>query len=211
MDGSNERDEQLPVYNIKAVSRIIGLLPVTLRAWERRYGLPNPGRGEQGYRLYSEHDLRTLRWLKHQIDSGLSIGRAALVLNQLRQSGQDPALAAAEKMMLELPASLPNLVGMSRELLERLVHFDESSANEMLRRAFALFSVEQVLVEIVIPALVGIGELWHQGKLPIASEHFASQFIMQHLMGMLSAAAVPARPGLIAAACAPGKPTRWGC
>ena len=51
----------LPVYNIKAVSRLLGLLPVTLRAWERRYGLPNPIRGDQGYRLYSEHDLCTLR------------------------------------------------------------------------------------------------------------------------------------------------------
>ena len=56
-------NDQVPVYNIKAVSRLVGLLPVTLRAWERRYGLPAPSRGEQGYRLYSERDLHVLRWL----------------------------------------------------------------------------------------------------------------------------------------------------
>jgi len=72
----NQPDLQ-PVYNIKAVARLVNLLPVTLRAWERRYGLPSPLRGDQGYRLYSEYDLRTLRWLINQVEAGLSIGRAA--------------------------------------------------------------------------------------------------------------------------------------
>ena len=81
MEESRNRKEHLPIYNIKAVSRLVGLLPVTLRAWERRYGLPLPGRGGQGYRLYSEHDVRTLRWLKAQIENGLSIGRAVEYLN----------------------------------------------------------------------------------------------------------------------------------
>ena len=81
----------MPVYNIKAVARLIGLLPVTLRAWERRYGLPLPHRGDQGYRLYSEYDVRTLRWVKTQMDSGLSISRAVNYLTELRSKGKDPA------------------------------------------------------------------------------------------------------------------------
>lgn len=212
MDLSNKRDDHLPVYNIKAVSRIIGLLPVTLRAWERRYGLPHPGRGEQGYRLYSEHDLRTLRWLKKQIDSGWNIGRAVLYLTELRQAGQDPTMTSS----LEPPsgpaaaAASPPLAGLSAELLGCLLQFDESKCGELLRRAFALYPVAQVLEEIVTPALVEIGERWHQGKIAIAHEHFASQLIMQHLMGMLAASAPPNRPGLIVAACAPGETHQIG-
>ena len=95
-------DEQLDkfnvaVYNIKAVARLIGLLPVTLRAWERRYGLPNPQRGDQGYRLYSEYDLQTLRWIKNQMDAGLSISRAVDYLTELRQAGKDPAAKPAQQ------------------------------------------------------------------------------------------------------------------
>jgi DNA-binding transcriptional MerR regulator len=83
-----------PRYNVKAVAKLVGLAPVTLRAWERRYGLPTPQRGEQGYRLYSDYDVQTLRWLKTQTDTGWSISRAAEYLNELRSSGDDPALAA---------------------------------------------------------------------------------------------------------------------
>ena len=90
MDGQIISDYDHPSYNIKAVAQMVGLLPVTLRAWERRYGLPTPTRGGQGYRLYSEHDLQTLRWLKSQLDAGMNIGQAAQRLHQMINSGNDP-------------------------------------------------------------------------------------------------------------------------
>jgi DNA-binding transcriptional MerR regulator len=206
-----------PVYNIKAVSQMVGLLPVTLRAWERRYGLPSPQRGDQGYRLYSEQDLDTLRWLKSQIDAGLSISRAVEYLHELRGSGQDPIIPQAAQLEItpEPPndsflSASPSPRALSHELLMRLTSFDESNASDIMRRAFALYSVDQVLMEVVTPALVRIGELWHEGKMPIATEHYASQFCMQHLMGMLAASAAPAHPGLILAACAPGETHQIG-
>jgi MerR family transcriptional regulator, light-induced transcriptional regulator len=206
--------DQMPVYNIKAVSRLVGLLPVTLRAWERRYGLPSPSRGEQGYRLYSEHDLRTLRWLKLQIESGLSIGRAVEFLHEMRDAGQDPAVIPANTPPpAPVPASQPgssSYLALQQELLNFLLQFDEANAGEVIRRAFALYSVDQVLLEVVTPSLVKIGDMWHEGSLPIAVEHYATQFCMQHLMSMLAASAPPARDGLIVAACAPGETHQIG-
>ncbi len=213
MDENFERNHHLPVYNIKAVSRLVGLLPVTLRAWERRYGLPRPGRGEQGYRLYSEHDVRTLRWLKAQIESGLSIGRAVEYLSELRSSGYDPAIDAGYPMRPS-PTPSPSAalsLGMLHELLlDALVNFDEPRALEVMRRAFALYSVDQVLMEVVVPTLVTLGDAWHRGELPIAVEHYATQFCMQHLMSMLAGAAPPSRYGSIVAACAPGEQHQIG-
>lgn len=210
MDENTNRNQHLPVYNIKAVSRLVGLLPVTLRAWERRYGLPRPNRGDQGYRLYSEHDVRTLRWLKAQIESGLSIGRAVEYLNELRASGYDPAIEPSYQQS-PVPtravshATSPSLQHLAENLLESLLHFDEAAALEIMRRAFALYSVDQVLMEVVQPTLVTLGDAWHRGELPIAVEHYATQFCMQHLMSMLAAAAPPSHPGSIIAACAPGE------
>lgn len=211
MDENTLRNRHLPVYNIKAVSRLVGLLPVTLRAWERRYGMPHPNRGEQGYRLYSEYDVRTLHWLKAQIESGLSIGRAVKYLNEVRSSGYDPTVEATspaprrpEKQEAS-QASPSSLTVLADGLLEALKHFDEPTALEMMRRAFALYSVDQVLMEIVQPTLVTLGDAWHRGELTIAVEHYATQFCMQHLMSMLAAAAPASRPGHIVAACAPGE------
>lgn len=191
----------VPVYNIKAVSRLVGLLPVTLRAWERRYGMPRPTRGDQGYRLYSEYDLRLLQWLKQHVDAGMSIGRAVDYLHELRSMGKDP-LREETVTQPERPASLETL---SRQFLHNLRNFHEDEATEILRRSFSLYSVDQVLVHIITPALVEIGERWHSGELPIAVEHYATQFCMQYLMSMLSASAPPVRPGVIVAACAPGE------
>ncbi len=191
----------VPVYNIKAVSRLVGLLPVTLRAWERRYGLPRPSRGDQGYRLYSEYDLRLLQWLKRHVDAGMSIGRAVEYLHELRAMGKDPL---TDQTIVQ-PERSASLEALSNQFLTALISFNEESATEILRRSFSLYSVDQVLVYIITPVLVELGERWHRGDLPIAVEHYATQFCMQYLMSMLSASAPPARPGVIVAACAPGE------
>jgi MerR family transcriptional regulator, light-induced transcriptional regulator len=205
MNESMKHDPHLPIYNIKAVSQLVNLLPVTLRAWERRYGMPSPDRGHQGYRLYSDYDILTLRWLKVQVGSGLSIGRAVEYLNELRSKGVDPAV---ESTYLTYPANLTSsssLSILSDQLYTALINYHEPAAHEILRQADSLYPVDTVLLEVIQPALFEIGEAWQRGEAPIAVEHFATLFVMQHLMRILAAAALPSRPGVIVAACAPGE------
>jgi DNA-binding transcriptional MerR regulator len=65
-----------PAFNLKAVLRETGLAADTLRAWERRYGLPTPQRTAGGHRLYSQYDIETIKWLIARQAEGLSISRA---------------------------------------------------------------------------------------------------------------------------------------
>ena len=195
-----------PLYNIKAVSSMLDLLPVTLRAWERRYGIPNPQRGDQGYRLYSPYDVRLLRWLKQQNDVGISIGQAVKYLNELRNDGKDPV----KEVVLPEEKSIEALNQVSLEILsfnfqQHLMNYQNEPASEVLRRAFSIYSVDQVLTEVIQTTLVRIGDAWHNGEIPIAVEHFATQFCEQHLMGMFYSSSVPTREGTILAACAPGE------
>ncbi|WP_215201409.1 MerR family transcriptional regulator, partial [Escherichia coli] len=46
---------------IREVTRLTGVHPVTLRAWERRYGLVVPQRTGKGHRLYSEEQVERIR------------------------------------------------------------------------------------------------------------------------------------------------------
>ena len=82
-----------PTYNLKVIVSETGIKPDTLRAWERRYGLPNPKRSKGKHRLYSEHDLETIKWLIQRQDEGLSISRAVNLWNQLKEEGKNPLLA----------------------------------------------------------------------------------------------------------------------
>ena len=55
-------------FNLKAVVQQTGIKPDTLRAWERRYGLPTPERSSGGHRLYSQDDVDTYKGRKRSPD-----------------------------------------------------------------------------------------------------------------------------------------------
>ncbi|MGE9092398.1 MerR family transcriptional regulator, partial [Escherichia coli] len=40
------------------------LIPVTLRAWQRRYGLLKPQRTDGGHRLFNDADIDRIREIK---------------------------------------------------------------------------------------------------------------------------------------------------
>ena len=56
---------------IREVARLTGVNPVTLRAWERRYGLIVPQRTPKGHRLYSGAQIDQVRQvLDYEIPRG---------------------------------------------------------------------------------------------------------------------------------------------
>jgi DNA-binding transcriptional MerR regulator len=121
-----------PIYNVRAVAQQTGLSAATLRAWERRYGFPAPQRTASGYRLYSSRDIRLLRWLKGQLERGLSISQAVALLSSLRASGQDPTEPGVH--LTPAPASTQN----TDELIAdptRVGPLDESAFEELLNYA----------------------------------------------------------------------------
>lgn len=67
-------------YAIKEVSEITGVNSVTLRAWQRRYGLLNPKRTEKGHRLYSEQDIERIRHILFWLEKGVAIGKVRPLL-----------------------------------------------------------------------------------------------------------------------------------
>ncbi len=48
-------------YPIRKISELTGINPVTLRAWERRYGLIKPERTPKGHRLYTDEHVQLIR------------------------------------------------------------------------------------------------------------------------------------------------------
>src|SRR5471032_1496457 len=71
------REELFP---IREVARLTGVNPVTLRAWERRYGLIQPTRTESGHRLYSMADIEKVRSILGWIDRGVAVSKVGKIL-----------------------------------------------------------------------------------------------------------------------------------
>jgi len=86
-----------PVYSIGAVAQMLEVPASTLRAWEERYGVIVPNRSGSSQRLYSRNQLELLRFIKRQIESGMSAADAHRVLSQELASGRLPADGDGEK------------------------------------------------------------------------------------------------------------------
>ncbi|PSW24906.1 helix-turn-helix-type transcriptional regulator [Photobacterium swingsii] len=111
----NNRHQEKPQYAISDVSEKTGVNTVTLRAWQRRYGLLNPTRTEKGHRLYSESDIERIQLILSWLDKGVSIGK---VKPLLEQSPANMVSAEALDITAEVLASID---AFSKESLEKTV------------------------------------------------------------------------------------------
>ena len=182
-----------PIYNTKAVVQRTGIPADTLRAWERRYGIPRPGRTSGRHRAYSERDVAQIGWLRQQTEDGLSISQAValLISGNGQPDGPDhPAIA------------LENQV---QPLTHALISFDFPHADALVSHALDLHPIERVCLELFQPALVLIGVGWHEGSVTIAQEHAATAFIHARLSALVRQSLTTSQRGPILLATAPGE------
>lgn len=197
---------QTPSYNLKAVVQETGLKPDTLRAWERRYGLPQPQRTGGGHRLYSQHDIDMLKWLAARQDEGLSISRAVDLWHNLQQEGQDPLQATSHSTPgpLNVQPTLPvgnAVTELRRAWISACLAFDERTAENILAQASAIYPLETVCFEVLQKGLTEIGEGWYRGSITVQQEHFTSALAMRRLDTLVAATPPPTRPGRILVGC----------
>lgn len=206
---------QTPSFNLKAVLKETDLKPDTLRAWERRYGLPQPERSAGGHRLYSQRDIEIIKWLMARQQDGLSISRAVDLWRSLEAEGQD-ALQMAEFATPEVtsPAlTLPEgevLAGLRQAWKSACLNYDERKAEQVLTQAFALYPVEVVCLELLQKGLAELGEGWYRGEVTVQQEHFASELSMRRIESLLSSTPPPTRPERILIACPPQEEHTFG-
>lgn len=200
-----------PAFNLKAVLRETGLAADTLRAWERRYGLPAPQRTAGGHRLYSQYDIETIKWLIARQAEGLSISRAVDLWNEQTASGSDPLAALAPTSMIltqNVTANLPadaNLNAIRTEWIQACMNFSEVQAEQALNKAFSMFPVESVCLDVLQKGMSEIGNMWYENRASVQQEHFASGLAMRRLDALLSASPAATRSQTVLVGCPPSE------
>ncbi|TMW73626.1 MerR family transcriptional regulator [Alteribacter natronophilus] len=154
-------------YNIKAVSKLLGIQAGTLRAWERRYEIIEPVRNQAGHRLYTDEHVAILKWLLNKVEKGFTIGQAVGLL-------EDEEIT---EIGTESEQHDDRVSGMRNDLLDALLHFREQKSNQILDQAFAMFTVEKVMNGILVDLLYEVGQLWEKGEITTAHEHYISAFL----------------------------------
>jgi len=204
----------MPLYNTKAVVHQTGVPAPTLRAWERRYGILTPRRGDNDYRLYSERDMMLVAWLRERVESGMTISQAIALLHTLdspRRRGSRrtrPVPAIAEQAVSQPSLFAPQRIALGElgaSLLSHCVRFDEPAAHRAIGHAFAVYPVEEVCLGLFAPVLTEIGRLWSRGELSVTVEHFASALIRAQLESLLRSTGGAESGPLVLIGCAPGE------
>jgi methanogenic corrinoid protein MtbC1 len=197
----------VPAFNLKVVLKETGIAADTLRAWERRYGLPMPQRSAGGHRLYSQRDIETIKWLMKRQGEGLSISRAVDLWNEQLASGSDPLASSVPVTSSLMPVQYQSpdttLDSLRAQWIEACMDFSESAAEQALNQAFSMFPVEAVCLEVLQRGMSQIGERWYQNRASVQQEHFASALAMRRLDALLSASPTPTRNQTVLVGCPP--------
>jgi methanogenic corrinoid protein MtbC1 len=94
---------------------------------------------------------------------------------------------------------------LRERLFEALIALDKPQAEAILADALAVHSLEHLILTVIAPTFTAIGQAWEEGRVTIATEHFATNYLRQKLLIWMETAPPenPIRPVVLA--CAPGE------
>jgi DNA-binding transcriptional MerR regulator/methylmalonyl-CoA mutase cobalamin-binding subunit len=162
-------------HAIKAVARRTGLSAHVIRIWEKRYGAVKPVRTGTNRRLYSEDQIERLTLLRDITRSGHSIGHVAK-LSTARLKALAAEAPGGNGSAPGAPAGAP-APSFLEECMGAVKNLDSRALDEALGRAETALGGQGLLQRVIAPLAERIGDLWRDGTITAAHEHFASVVI----------------------------------
>jgi DNA-binding transcriptional MerR regulator/methylmalonyl-CoA mutase cobalamin-binding subunit len=160
-------------HPIKLVARLTGLSAYVIRIWEQRYQAVEPQRTRTNRRLYSQRHIERLNLLRELTQAGHRIGQVAQLptekLRQLAAEASRPQGRAARSVN-EPPAT----GSLLEECVAAIMALDTHALDDALKRGATALGAQGLLQRVMAPLTQTIGDLWRDGTLTAAHEHFAT-------------------------------------
>lgn len=162
---SNEK-----LYTIGTVSKLTGVGAITLRAWERRYGLIKPVRKESGHRLYTRKHIDQINRITSLTQQGMRISQIQPEMLESEPQSDSPGGEDAGGWKEYL-----------NSMVAAIISFDEDRLEEIYNEALSLYPIGTVTQKLLTPLLVELGLRWESGEGSIAEEHFFAFYLRNKL------------------------------
>ncbi|MDM8350345.1 MerR family transcriptional regulator [Pseudomonas sp. sp1636] len=130
---------------IRAVARLTGVNAVTLRAWERRYGLIVPHRTPKGHRLYSAEHVAQIQTILTWLKRGVSVGQIKGLLR------------ANQPAVVETPSPWDE---KCQRLQAAIYSLAERRLDECFNSELALYSPHTLCQQLLLPLLDALQLRW---------------------------------------------------
>ena len=162
-------------FSINVMSTATGIMPHTIRTWEKRYQVFTPGRSEGGQRLYSETDLDKAKLIVALIDQGHTISSLAKYsLKNLRSllGHNNREDSESEKVFTSVEI---------KKLLKHLGNFDIDLVASGMQHLRLSIGVKEFIFKIVLPVMHEIEKLALKGVYSISQEHIITTIVSDQL------------------------------
>ncbi|MGZ7459198.1 MerR family transcriptional regulator [Pseudomonas sp. Ma2-10] len=133
---------------IREVARQTGVNAVTLRAWERRYGLIVPQRTPKGHRLFSGEHVQRILTILTWLNRGVAVSQV--------------------KQLLDTPQTFTESTEndwqrQCKTLLQSVTQLDERTLDDTVNQAMALYPPRTLCEQLLMPLLKALEQRW-QGQ-----------------------------------------------
>lgn len=135
-----------PLLPIREVARLTGVNPVTLRAWERRYGLVVPQRTGKGHRLYSSDQVQRIRTILSWLNRGVAVSQVLPLLDG--DAPPEPSTPGDDWQALR------------DHLTDCIAHLAERQLDQQFNQAMALYPATTLCEQLLLPLLAHLDTRW---------------------------------------------------
>ncbi|MCJ8287802.1 MAG: MerR family transcriptional regulator [Halomonas sp.] len=155
---------------MREVSRLTGVNSVTLRAWERRYGLIEPRRTPKGHRLYAREDIERVERILQWLNRGVPVSQVKDLLTQ-----PEPAETA--------PPAAGDWISQRRQMLGAVDALDMDHLDGLYQQSLALYPVGTCISELWQPVVQELEERW-EGQLGAALQRRSLESFLRTRIGI---------------------------
>lgn len=179
-------------FPIRTVAAMTGINPATLRTWERRYRLVEPGRTPKGHRQYSKKQIAMLHRVVALLERGVAISHINFSLIAAEHvSGSRHEQAFWNRLL--------------QRLMTAIAHFDDGVIENIYNEALALYPAKTVTRKLLLPVLDSLGERGTADEGSIAEEYFFGLYLRNKLSGRLRQRKRREQGPRLITACFPGE------
>jgi len=160
-------------YGIKVISEACGIKSHTLRAWEQRYQIFHPERGDNGQRLYGDDDLQKAKLLSKLTMHGHSISSLAVYSVDELQNLESEHDTGSEMVKVR---KVDN-----KNLLSYLKAYNADKIYHELDHLRMTLGVKEFIYNVVLPVVRECGEMVEKGRYTITQEHIITTMIRDQI------------------------------
>jgi methanogenic corrinoid protein MtbC1 len=129
--------------------------------------------------LYTDEDVELFRYLKSQVDHGMTIG-------ELAGLGPEKLREQAQREFVDNHREPPPSDRLVLDLTQALQENDRVIFERKMNGALAVIPFEEALYRFLLPLQERVGQLWHDGILGVGQEHYASNQIKQRIFSAMN-------------------------